>query len=225
MQRPFTAEIIGPAGAGKSTLVSLLGKQDVTIRTGLSLWGLPFPLLATGALSSLTDVFSLCSQHRFSLEDLKLVIQINALRQLLRRESEKGYRLMLLDEGEVFGLARLRAYGAGCLSSDSITWMSHLLNRVAPTLDAVIWLDAPDAVLAQRIRERAKPHRTKNLQEEKICEHVARYRSAFEQIMAELTQRSQVKVISFRTDSQPLEEIANRIRATAENGLRVNVNS
>ncbi len=225
MQRPFTAEIIGPAGAGKSTLAGLLGRQDVTVRTGLSLWGLPFPLLATGALSSLTDLFSLCCRHRFSLEDLKLVIQINALGQLLRRESEKGYRLLLLDEGEVFGLARLRAYGAGCLSSHSILWMSHLLNRVAPTLDAVIWLDAPDAVLAQRIRERVKPHRTKDLPEEKISEHLARYRTAFEQIMAELTQRSQVKVISFRTDSQPLEEIANQIKATAQNDLRVNVNS
>ena len=225
MQRPFTAEIIGPAGAGKSTLAGLLGGQDVTVRTGLSLWGLPLPLLATGALSSVTDLFSLCSRRRFSLEDLKLVVQINALRQLLRRESEKGYRLLLLDEGEIFGLARLHAYGAGCLSSGSIKWMSHLLNRVAPTLDAVIWLDAPDTILAQRIRERVKPHRTKHLQEEKICEHVARYRNAFEQIMAELTQRSQVKVISFRTDSQPLEEIANLIRASAENGLRPNVNS
>ena len=43
--------------------------------------------------------------------------------------------------------------------------------------------------------------------------------------LAELTQRSQVKLISFRTDTQPLEEIAKRIRATAENGLRLNVNS
>ena len=77
----------------------------------------------------------------------------------------------------------------------------------------LLFVDAPDAVLAQRIRERAKPHRTKNLQEEKICEHLARYRSAFEQIMTELTQRSQVKVISFRTDSQPLEEIASRIQS------------
>ena len=213
MPRPLTAEIIGPAGAGKSTLIGLLGGRDKTIRTGLSLWGLPLPLLATGTFSSLTDLVALFGRHSFSLEDLKLVIQINALRQLLRHESEKGYRLLLLDEGEVFGLAKLRAYGAGSVSSDSITWMSNLLNRVAPTLDVVIWLDAPDAVLAQRIREREKPHRTKNLLEAEICEHLGRYRTAFGQIMDELTRRSAVKVITFRTDRQPLEEIANQILA------------
>ena len=218
MSRPFTAEIIGPAGAGKSTLASLLGRQDISIRTGLSLWGLPFPLLATGAFSSVTDLISLCSRRRFSLENLKLVIQINALGKLLHRESEKGYRLMLLDEGEVFGLARLRAYGAGG-STDSVKWMTNLLSRVAPTLDAVIWLDAPDAVLAQRIRERSKPHRTKHLNDEKISEHVGRYRTAFEQIVTELTKHSHVKVIRFSTDSLPLEEIAHRIRANAGNGV------
>jgi broad-specificity NMP kinase len=225
VQRSFTAEIIGPAGAGKSTLTGLLGGRDVRIRTGLSIWGLPLPLLATGAFSSLTDLVALFGTRRFSLEDLKLVIQINTLQQLLRRESEKGYRLLLLDEGEVFGLARLRAYRTGSVASDSTAWMSSLLNRVAPTLDVVIWLDAPDAVLAQRIRERDKPHRTKNLREADICEHLGRYRAAFEQVMSELTRRSPLKVITFRTDRQPLEEIANQILAGARDESKLNVNS
>lgn len=225
MQRPFTAEIIGPAGAGKSTLTGLLGGRDVRIKTGLSIWGLPLPLLATGTFSSLTDLVALFGTRRFSLEDLKLVIQINTLRQLLRRESEKGYRLLLLDEGEVFGLARLRAFRTGSVASDSAAWMSSLLNRVAPTLDVVIWLDAPDAVLAQRIRERDKPHRTKNLRESEICEHLGRYRAAFEQVMTELTRRSPLKVITFRTDRQPLEEIANQILAGARDESKLNVNS
>ena len=224
MQRPFTAEIIGPAGAGKSTLTGLLAGRDVRIRTGLSIWGLPLPLLATGTLSSLTDLIALFGTRRFSLEDLKLVIQINTLQHLLRRESEKGYGLLLLDEGEIFGLARLRAFRTGSVASDSSAWMSSLLNRVAPTLDAVIWLDAPDAVLAQRIRERDKPHRTKNLRESEISEHLGRYRVAFEQVMTELTRRSPLKVITFRTDRQPLEEIANQILA-ARDESKLNVNS
>src|SRR5688572_9864778 len=176
MIRPFTAEIIGPAGAGKSTLAGLLRGSDATIRTGLSIWGLPLHLLGASTFSSLPDLVSLFGRRRFSLEDLKLVIQINALRRLLRRESEKGYQALVLDEGGVFGLAKLRAFGAGSAGSDSISWMSSLFNQVGPTLDAVIWLDAPDAVLARRIRERDKPHRTKYLSEAEMCEHLARYR-------------------------------------------------
>jgi broad-specificity NMP kinase len=215
MIRPFTAEIIGPAGAGKSTLAGLLRGRDATIKTGLSIWGLPLHLLGTSAFFSLPDLVSLFGRRRFSLEDLKLVVQINALRRLLGRESEKGYQALVLDEGGVFGLTKLRAFGAGSLATDSITWMSSLFNQVGPTLDAVIWLDAPDAVLARRIRERDKPHRTKHLPEAEMCEYLARYRAAFERVMSELTQRNSVKVIKFRTDREPLEDIANRILAAA----------
>jgi hypothetical protein len=214
MIRPFTAEIIGPAGSGKSTLTSLLRGRDARIKTGLGIWGLPLPLLAASTFSSLTDLVGLFGRGRFTLEDIKLVIQINALRRLLRRESTKGYRALLLDEGGVFGLAKLR-FGGDAEAPDSIRWMTGLFNRVGPTLDAVIWLDAPDAVLARRIQERAKPHRTKNLSEVEIFEHLGRYREAFERVMLELTRRNAVKVIRFRTDREPLEEIANQILAGA----------
>jgi hypothetical protein len=176
---------------------------------------LPLHLLGTSTFFSLPDLVSFFGRRGISLEDLKLVIQINALRRLLRRESEKGYQALVLDEGGVFGLAKLRAFGDGPAASDSISWMSSLFNQVGPTLDAVIWLDAADAVLAQRIRERDKPHRTKNLPEAEMCEHLARYRAAFERVMAELTQRNALKVIKFRTDREPLEDIANQILAGA----------
>ena len=215
MVRPFTAEIIGPAGSGKSTLTGLLRGRDATIKTGLSIWGLPLPLLAASSFSSLKNVFGLLRRGSFTLEGIKLVIQINALRRLLRRESSKGYRALLLDEGGVFGLAKLRAFGCNDAPSASIDWMKGLFNQVGPTLDAVIWLDAPDAELARRIRERTKPHRTKNLSELEIFEHLDRYREAFERVTAELTQRNAVKVIRFRTDREPLEEIANQILAGA----------
>ena len=214
MIRPFTAEIIGPAGAGKSTLAGLLRGRDATIKTGLSIWGLPVHLLGTSAFFSLPDLVSLFGHRKFSLEDLKLVVQINALRRLLRRESGKGYQALVLDEGGVFGLTKLRAFGAGS-ATDSIAWMSSLFKQVGPTLDAVIWLDAPDAVLTRRIRERDKPHRTKNLPEAEMCEHLARYRAAFERVMDELIRRNAVKVIKFRTDREPLEDIANQILAAA----------
>jgi hypothetical protein len=217
MARPFTAEIIGPAGSGKSTLTGLLRGRDATIKTGLSIWGLPLPLLATSTFSSLSGLLALFRHGGFSMEDVKLVIQINALRRLLGRESEKGYRALLLDEGGVFGLAKLRAFGSDDTASGSISWMTGLCNQVGPTLDAVIWLDAPDAVLARRIRERDKPHRTKGLSEVEIFEHLGRYREAFERVMAELTERNAVKVIKFRTDREPLEEIAKQILAGARN--------
>lgn len=215
MTRPFTAEIVGPAGAGKSTLTKLLRERNAAMRTGLSIWGLPLRLLGTSTLSSLPDLVSLFRNGRISREDLKLVIQINALRRLLRRESAKGYGGLVLDEGGVFGLAKLRAFGAGSKSGTSISWMSGLFDQVGPTLDAIIWLDAPNTVLARRIREREKPHRTKHLSEAEICDYLDRYRDAFERVIAELSQRNRIKVIRFRTDQEPLEAVAKQILARA----------
>lgn len=213
MTRPFTAEIVGPAGAGKSTLTNLLRERNATIRTGLSIWGLPLRLLGTSTFSSLPDLVALIRNGTMASEDLKLVIQINALRRLLRRESVKGYRGLVLDEGGVFGLAKLRAFGSGSRASASLGAMSGLLDQVAPTLDAIIWLDAPNAVLTRRIRERDKPHRTKNLSDSEICDHLDRYRDAFERVVAELAQRNQIEIIRFRTDRDLPEDIAKHILA------------
>ena len=219
MKRSFTAEIVGPAGAGKSTLTNLLRERNAAMRTGLSIWGLPLRLLGTSTFPSLPNVVSLIQSGRVSREDIKLVIQINALRRLLQRECAKGYGGLVLDEGGVFGLAKLRAFGAGSKAGTSISWMRPLFDQVGPTLDAIIWLDAPNAVLAQRIREREKSHRTKHLSEAEICDHLNRYRDAFEGVVAELSQRNRIKVTRFRTDRESPEDIARYIlaRACSEN--------
>jgi shikimate kinase len=207
----FVAEIIGPAGAGKTSLSQLLRRgQDV--RTGLSLWRLPPTRLAISAFSSLPSLVALCVQRkRFNWEDVKLVIQHNALLRLLTTESTKGYQTLLLDEGTVFALAKLRAFGIQTLTVDDDHWMHSLFDKVASRLNAVIWLDAPDGVLARRIRERDKPHRMKTRSDAEIENHLLHYRISFERVVAELRKRNGLKVFRYRTDEVSLEEIAAKV--------------
>lgn len=211
MERPFTAEIIGPAGAGKSSLLDVMRKRDDSIRVGLSIWRLPFSLLVQAGLSSMPGIL-MSLAGKFSVDDARLIIQIHALQKLLSRESAKRYSALMMDEGGLFGLAKLRVYGE---ANNSAPWVKDLFDNVAPTLDAVIWLDAHDSILARRIRERRKPHQTRDWPDREIAQFLARYRQAFDDVVTELVQRNQVRVMKFRTDQEPLEAIASQILATA----------
>jgi hypothetical protein len=99
--------------------------------------------------------------------------------------------------------------------------MQNLVNKVVPALDAIIWLDAPDGVLAQRIRERNKEHRMKDKSDAEIKEHLSLYRSSFEDVVDDLRKRngSSLQVFRFSTDRQPLEQIADSVLLQA--GARV----
>ena len=191
------------------------------MRVGLSVWRLPLWLLSVSALSSLPDLFTFCRRREhLNWDDLKLVIQHNALLRLISREGAKGYRALLMDEGNVFALAKLRAFGCDVVKNEGGS-MQNLVNKVVPTLDAVIWLDAPDRVLAQRIRERNKEHRMKDKSDAEIKEHLSLYRSSFEGVVDDLRKRngSSLQVFRFSTDQQPLEQIAESVLLQA--GARV----
>jgi thymidylate kinase len=213
MTGPFIAEIIGPAGAGKTTLSQLLKQHD--IRSGLSLWRLRPASLAASAFSSIPNVVAMCVQRkRFDWEEMKLVIQHNALLRLLKTETASGYRAVLLDEGAIFALAKLQAFKSAKARGDD-RWLHKLFKAVAAQVNAVIWLDAPDDVLVLRIRERAKPHRMKHRSDIEIANHLSSYRRSFESVVEELTKLNGLQVFRYRTDKLPLEEIAAQVRLQA----------
>ena len=215
--KSFVAEIIGPAGSGKSTLTQLL-REKQKVRAGLSVWRLPLPLLFRTALLTLPTLLRLSASPGLRRDDLKLVIQHNALLQILRRERQAGHAALLLDEGNLFAIAKLRAFGRdGGTGASCEPWLQQMVAATAPELDAVIWLDAPDSILARRIRERQKDHRMKHKSDAEIEEHLSLYRSSFERVVEELQKRSRnrLKILRFSTDQLALEQIADSVMAQA----------
>ena len=213
MEQRVVAEIVGPAGAGKSTLARALRERDGRVRTGLSVWGLPPRLLLTNAFTSLPILVGFYrGGRRLSWGEVNLVIRLNALHQLLGRKSfKRDHKALLLDEGTVFALVKLHAFGRegeGAEAGRLDRWARGLLRRWAERLDAVIWLDAPDDVLARRIRERDKPHRVKGGTDEEIYAFLARYRRSYEQIISELTAHNGLKVYRFSAGQDTPERMA-----------------
>ncbi|HYG79726.1 MAG TPA: AAA family ATPase [Pyrinomonadaceae bacterium] len=228
MKQRVVAEIVGPAGAGKSTLTKVLRERDGSLRTGLSVWGLPPTLLCLNAFLSLPRFVGLYrSRGRIRRDEVKLIVRLSALHQLLGRESSKNYRTLLLDEGTIFALVKLLAFSDSAKSNGNgngrsnhlDAWTQSLLNRWARRLDAVIWLDAPDEVLAERIRSRGKAHRVKDKTDQEIYAFLARYRDSYERVISELNARHGLKVIRFSTEHYSLEEMADQILAGMQEGI------
>lgn len=204
------AEIVGPAGSGKSTLAGAMKRRDGRVRAGLGVWGLPAPLLLSTALLSLPQLLGVWRRRGAAgWGEAGLVVRLNALARLLARESSRRQEFLLLDEGTVFALAKMRAYGGAGAGGGEAS--ARMVERWAGRLDAVVWLDAPDEVLARRIRERDKPHRMKARSDEEIGAFLARYRRAYERVVSELCAGGRLKVIRVSTETATPEQIAEAV--------------
>jgi shikimate kinase len=207
----MVAELVGPAGAGKSSLTERLSQQPGAARA--SIFRLPRASWLIGALQSLPALLALCIRTRsLPWEDLRHIIRLRALHRLLQRQRATGTRLVLLDEGPVFALAWLQVHGRDRLRHAAMAaWWRETAREWARAIDVVVLLDAPDAVLAGRVRERAKPHAMKHKTDAEIARFSATYREAYAGVIAALTAENHVRVISLSSDGDTPERVSSRV--------------
>lgn len=216
------AEIIGASGAGKSTLSDLLNKQSPQIRAGITVWGLPRTLLMQIAISSFPTIARMVSEDgKFSVNDSKQIVRLRAfyrhliykknfLKQTKKSSSGKNVDAMLLDEGVIFSLSKLRADHRS-YKGFMQNWEEETLDCWSDVLNMVIWLDAPNEVLIERVRTREKKHRMKFRSDQTINDFLTRYRKAYANIVKRLQAKGNLQVIRFNTEKQTLETIAAQI--------------
>ncbi|PYP15640.1 MAG: hypothetical protein DMD54_11680 [Gemmatimonadetes bacterium] len=207
----MVAEVVGPAGAGKSSLTERLSQQPGATRA--SIFRLPRVWWVIGALQSIPALVALCIRTRsLPWEDLRHIIRLRTLHRLLQRQRAAGTRLVLLDEGPVFALAWLQVYGRDRLRNAAMAaWWRDTAREWARALDVVVLLDAPDAVLASRVRERAKPHPMKHKTDAEIATFSATYREAYAGVISALTAENHVRVVSLSSDGDTPERVSTRV--------------
>lgn len=221
MQRDsFLIELIGPAGAGKSSLLRELRHQDPTLsifadRLRVSEpQNLPF-YLSSGAAALPTLLRPLWTspwQERwYTKEEISRMLYVVGMHRVFqRRLQHQG--VMVIDQGPIFELTHLRAFGPARLNSYAFAaWWRGLYRRWASLFKLVVWLDAPDEILIPRVRRREQAHVIKHYSEADAQALLARYRHSFTNVMEQLQHHATIPVLTFTTNQMSVAEIAHHM--------------
>ena len=206
-------EIVGPAGSGKTTLVRALTRRHPPFVTGVRLSKLSLaPYFAANALRLLPSYVAHYRHSRWlSRRELRAMTYVNAWHRWLRRQNA-ARGVTIFDHGPIFRLVRLRAFGPELVGGEAFgRWWRSALAEWAAILYVVVWLDAPDDALAQRIQSRQDWHRLKAESDSDLRRFLVRYREGYEHVLSELMAIRPPRVLEFRTDQLPADEIAEAV--------------
>lgn len=124
----------------------------------------------------------------------------------------QGSRCITFDEGPLYILTRQLVLNPSALDDPTFSaWWYATAARWAETLQLIVWLDADDACLSRRIRQRPGPPPIADLQDEALLSFLERYRGAFVTVLAALLRTHTPPMVSIDTSNLPPAEAASVI--------------
>ena len=212
--KPRVVEIVGPAGAGKTTLYHALDRYAESIR----LENFPdvrkvtdAPFFISNGLQLLPRLLCLYRRDSRGLtrREFAWMTILYGWSALLRRQSKHGNKVTILDQGPVYLLAEMRLFGPEYLRKEAAEKLwQDLYERWSATLYMVVYLNACDNVLLDRIRNRRQEHIVKTEPARVVYEFLDRYRTEYEFILSTLAaKKAGPKVLHFDTGRQQPQDI------------------
>jgi AAA domain len=218
---PLVVEVVGPAGAGKSTVSGMLvrGGEQIVLSDPPFVWSLAdFPFFFRYGLPLVPTLLRLYfgqDGRRPTRREVADMLILNGWHRVVRARIARGVRVVVLDQGPVFYLTTLQEFGSESLRSHNTDgWWKTMYTQWAAALDMVVYLDASDACLADRIRSRKTWHMVKDKPTPEISDFLASYRAAYEKVLSRLTgSNGMLKVLAFNTAQHTPEQLVGELLA------------
>ena len=164
MKQSLFVEVAGPAGSGKSTLTKALSESCTNIQAGVYPFtrdprNLPFFLKnAIPLLPIFISLYLRRRDQRLKRSHQAVMTILQGWPRLLRQKTGTDGNIVILDQGPVYMLSDLLRFGPRNLRQIAPSWWNRTCQEWGSLLNLVICLDAPDAVLLERVRRREKYH-------------------------------------------------------------------
>jgi hypothetical protein len=140
------------------------------------------------------------------------MVRLRTLERSLHVSGSSHANVMVFDEGPVFAMAWLRGFGHEIMRAKATEeWWRTTLKSWAKLIDVVVVLDAPDLILAQRIRARACHHEVKTFPDEDIARWMERFRDALGWVLTEMTRQGGPCVVRLSSQDKAAERIAEEL--------------
>jgi thymidylate kinase len=205
--RALVVELVGAAGTGKTTLAAALAAGGYGARMA------PRPSRGRYAWRAVSMLPALADMHRplrrVLFMESKRALHLAALRDVVHASRDGAYRALVFDEGPVYMLARILVFGGANVDTNGFRrWWRSTTAEWAQTLDVVVYLDASDDVLIERIRTRRQAHPVKELPAEEVRRFLDVYRRAYERVIDDLQTCGGPHVARIGADALGIESLA-----------------
>lgn len=210
-------EVIGSSGVGKSTLLQNLCRENNTIQPGIHLSKLKTlpEWIDNLTFGFLTYFHQEKSTRWFTRTELRSMVYLDAWYRALEQPTQNKPRAIVWDQGPIYRLAMLQEFGPEMTQSSSYeTWWNDRLKQWAAKLDLLVWLDAPDEILIERVYNRNQAHEIKDKSTEEGYEFLRRYRKTAGGIIDRLIINHSLKVLRYDTSQISSTKIANKVLET-----------
>lgn len=217
----YVIEFVGPAGAGKSSLTRTMAEANCRARPSNppdfhAPAMLPFFILnILQTTPHLLRFIQTTEPGPNYASQLASIVILNGWRRRLGKSYTPAGDIVLLDQGPVYLLTDLFEMNPAYARHPAIqTWQADLYQRWACAIDLVVWLDAPDDILTERIRSRQKQHIMKSETDRGVHEFLALCREALDQTLLKLSRINRsLKILEFDTAQLSPCLIANQVFA------------